>query len=93
MCEIAIERNPHGPLGIPLANSPHEPAQMGGAFVIIKGLAPATGIDLVGDEQIEQAAGLLPALENQAFGRSIAPGAVGFDGNGLFIEEQHTVGG
>jgi hypothetical protein len=93
MCGIAIERNPHRLLGVPVANLLHETAQIIGAFVIVKGPTAATGIDFIGDKQIEQPSCFLPALQDQAFGRSIAPAPVGFDGNGLFIEEQqHTFG-
>jgi hypothetical protein len=83
-----IESNPHGLLGIPTANLPHETADLSRAFVVVEGPASAAGIDFIDHKQIEPASRFLRPFQDQPLGRRIAPSSIGFDRNGLLIEEQ-----
>ena len=83
---IPIQGDPHGHSWIPPSHAPQELTDILGPFAGEESPMNAAMIHLVEQEQVEPAAGLLIALQHQAFGSSVTPAAIGLHRDGLDIE-------
>ncbi len=67
---IAIQHHLHGLLRIPASNLLHKPTHLLRALVLVKGPSAAAGLDIIGDEQIEQAPRALSTSQDPLLGPS-----------------------
>lgn len=73
---------------IPAAHTPHELADLCGAFAWQERPVCAPTVDLIEEEEIELAPCLLLTRQHELFGRRVSAPPIGFDGNDLDVKEQ-----
>jgi hypothetical protein len=93
MRPILIEGHPERKVRIPATHLLHELANTLGILAWQKHPMHLATDRVIAHEQVEVPAGLLIARQHQSLGRGVTPTAVGFDRNGLDVEEQQPAVG